>query len=142
MDDELLGGVTAVAFAARSIERALDNMTLPQFRVLMMIASSPERASRLADRLAVSPPSLTGILDGLVSRGWVARSEVDGDRRGVTLTITAAGAKAMETAKGATTAALDALLEGADAKQRAKVLTGLTTLRALLTARSDAKVNS
>ena len=142
MDDELLGGVTAVAFAARSIERALDNMTLPQFRVLMMIASSPERASRLADRLAVSPPSLTGILDGLVSRGWVARSEVDGDRPGVTLTITAAGAKAMETAKGATTDALDALLEGADAKQRAKVLTGLTTLRALLTARSDAKVNS
>jgi hypothetical protein len=48
----------------------------------------------------------------------------------------------MEAAKHATTAALDALLEGADAKQRTKILAGLTTLREVLSSRGEAKVNS
>lgn len=117
-------------------------MTLPQFRVLTLIATSPERASKLAERAAVSPPSLTGILDGLVTRGWVERSNVDGDRRGVTLTITADGQAAFDTARHATTAALDGLLEGADAKTRAKVINGLVALQATLRARADSRVTA
>lgn len=136
MDDELLAGVSALAFGSRRLERALESMTLPQFRVLMLIASSPERASKLAEQAAVSPPSLTGILDGLVTRGWVARSHVDGDRRGVTLTITAAGQKAFDGARSATAATLDELLAEADAKTRAKVLTGLSALRDVMRAKS------
>ena len=64
------------------LERSLDDMTLPQFRVLSLIASSPERAGRIATLAGVSRPSLTGVLDGLVQRGWVRRVDVDGDRRG------------------------------------------------------------
>lgn len=135
MDDELLAGVSALAFGSRRLERALENMTLPQYRVLMLIASSSERASRLAEQAAVSPPSLTGILDGLVTRGWVERSNVDGDRRGVTLTITAAGQTAFDEARNATAAALDELLEDADARTRTKVLSGLTALREVMRAR-------
>lgn len=110
-------------------------MTLPQFRVLMLITSSSERASRLAEQAAVSPPSLTGILDGLVTRGWVERSNVDGDRRGVTLTITAAGQTAFDEARSATANALEELLEDADAKTKAKVFAGLTALREVMRAR-------
>src|SRR6516162_6957497 len=75
-------------------------MTLPQFRVLAIVASSPERASRVAARAAVSRPSLSGVLDGLESRGWVRRSVVDGDRRGVHLDVTAAGNQALTDAAG------------------------------------------
>ena len=142
MDDELVSGVSAIAFASRSIERTLEHMTLPQFRVLMLIATSPERASRLAERAAVTPPSLTGILDGLVAKGWVERSNVDGDRRGVTLAITAKGQDAFDEARGATTNALDEILGHLDPKDRAKALQGLALVQAAMRARSDARVTA
>jgi DNA-binding MarR family transcriptional regulator len=142
VDDELISGVSAVAFASRSIERALEHMTFPQFRVLYLIASSPERASRLAERAAVTPPSLTGILDGLVAKGWVERYNVDGDRRGVTLAITANGQKAYDEASQAATAALDQLFDHVDAKTRAKALAGLAALQEALRSRSDARVDA
>lgn len=142
MDDELNLAVRALAFSSRTLERALEHMTLPQYRVLTLIASSPERASKLADRAAVTPPSLTGILDGLVTRGWVARSEVDGDRRGVTLTITTEGQAAYDAARDATAAALDDLLSTADTKARANVLAGLVALQETMRDRAARKVTA
>lgn len=142
MDDELISGVSALAFASRTIERTLEHMTFPQFRVLTLIASSPERASRLAERAAVTPPSLTGILDGLVNKGWVERSDVDGDRRGVTLAITAKGQKAFDEAREATCDALDELLGHLDPKERAKALQGLALVQTALRTRSDARINA
>lgn len=117
-------------------------MTLPQFRLLTLVATTPERASRLADRAGVTRPSLTGILDGLVSRGWVERSEVDGDRRGVTLTITPAGQAAYNIATAATTSSLDDMLASADPKSRAKILGGLVALRTVMQERADARVTA
>jgi long-chain acyl-CoA synthetase len=117
-------------------------MTLPQYRLLSLVATAPERASRLADRASVTRPSLTGILDGLVTRGWVARSDVDGDRRGVTLTITAAGQQAYDDATAATTSGLDELISGADPKTRAKILAGLVALRTLMQERADKRVSA
>jgi DNA-binding MarR family transcriptional regulator len=110
------------------IERALDDMTLPQFRVLSLIASSPERASRIAEKAAVSRPSLTGLLDGLEVRGWVRRVDVDGDRRGVGLEVTAAGRAALRAAERAATARLDTVLGDLSSDVRDAVLNGLATL--------------
>ncbi len=142
MDDELIVGVSAVAFASRSIERTLEHMTLPQFRVLTLIATSPERASRLAERAAVTPPSLTGILDGLVNKGWVERSDVDGDRRGVTLAITGKGQEASDAAREAANTELDELLSHLDPKARAKALHGLSLVQTALRTRADSRVNA
>src|SRR6476469_4863175 len=107
LESEALVAARALAFGARVIERALDDMTLPQFRVLTLIASSPERASRVAEKAAVSRPSLTGLLDGLEARGWVRRVEVDGDRRGVGLEVTAEGRAALRAAERATETRLE-----------------------------------
>src|SRR6478736_9578700 len=96
---------------ARVLERTLEDMTLAQFRVLTLIASSHERASRLAEKAAMSRPSLTGLLDGLEARGWVQRVHVDGDRRGVSLEVTASGAKALREAERAMTSELERVLE-------------------------------
>src|SRR6185295_13564135 len=96
------------------------------FRVLTLIGSSPERASRLAERAAVSRPSLTGLLDGLETRGWVQRVQVEGDRRGVSLELTRTGATALRHAERAMTAELDAVLS-ARAESRDMVLDGLDT---------------
>ena len=113
--------------AGRVLERSLTDMTLPQFRVLSVIASSPERANRLAEKAAMSRPSLTGLLDGLEARGWVQRVTVEGDRRGVSLEVTAAGAEAMRQADRAMTAELELVLRSSP-EDRAAVIDGLAAL--------------
>jgi DNA-binding MarR family transcriptional regulator len=113
--------------AGRVLERSLDDMTLPQFRVLSVIASSPERANRLAEKAAMSRPSLTGLLDGLETRGWVQRVHVEGDRRGVSLEVTLAGAAALRAAEKAMTAELERVLASSP-EDRTAVVEGLDAL--------------
>lgn len=113
--------------AGRVLERSLTDMTLPQFRVLSVIASSPERANRLAEKAAMSRPSLTGLLDGLEARGWVQRVHVEGDRRGVNLEVTAAGAAALREAEQAMTAELELVLSSSP-HDRDTVINGLSAL--------------
>jgi len=125
---ELVTAARAVAFTARRLERALGDMTLPQFRVLAIIASSSERASRIAERAAVTRPSLTGLLDGLESRGWVRRVDVTGDRRGVLLEVTSAGTTALAEAEVAMAGALADLLDAATPGECSRVVKGLTAL--------------
>ena len=122
---------------SRTLERASEQMTLPQYRVLTLIKNSPERASRIALAADVTRPSLTGLLDGLVAKGWVERSDVDGDRRGVSLAITPAGAKAYNDAQAAMGAAVQELLGTADAKTARRALDGLVALHQALVARRD-----
>lgn len=124
---------------ARVLERTLDDMTLPQFRVLTLIATSQERASRLAEKAAVSRPSLTGLLDGLEARGWVARSNVEGDRRGVNLELTKAGKTALRHAERAMTAHLDEVLASGNAKQAETAVEGLLALSTVLKERALAR---
>lgn len=137
MDDELISAVRALAFANRTLEKALDQMTLPQYRVLTLIANSPERASRIAQTADVTRPSMTGLVDGLVAKGWVTRSDVDGDRRGVSLAITPEGAQAYDTAQTAMGTAIEELLGHADAKTTRRALDGLVALHHALLAKRD-----
>ena len=113
--------------ASRVLERSLTDMTLPQFRVLSVIASSPERANRIAEKAAMSRPSLTGLLDGLEARGWVQRVDVEGDRRGVSLEVTRAGADALKQAERAMTAERELVLRSSP-DDRDAVVNGLSAL--------------
>jgi len=126
--DPLRAPTLTLAVLARVLERTLDDMTLPQFRVLSLIASSPERAGRIATRADVSRPSLTGLLDGLVQRGWVQRVHVAGDRRGVSLEITDAGRAALDQARLATTSRVASLLDRLDDRERELALDGMAAL--------------
>jgi DNA-binding MarR family transcriptional regulator len=117
-----------LALVSRMLERSLDDMTLPQFRVLLLIARAPERANRLATQASVSRPSLTGVLDGLVGREWVRRLEVDGDRRGVSLEVTPAGRAALRHAQQAVRTRLDDVLELIAPERRAVAEEGLAAL--------------
>ena len=138
--DELVASARAVAFISRRLERALGDMTLPQFRVLALVASSSERAGRIAEKAAVSRPSLTGLLDGLEARGWVRRIAVSGDRRGVLPEVTAAGTQALAEAEEAMAATLAELLDTGSGAQRNRVLQGLGTLGDIVRARQGARL--
>ncbi|MDA8067226.1 MAG: MarR family transcriptional regulator [Actinomycetota bacterium] len=82
-----------IARLARVVECAVatTNLTLAQYRVLATLGEGQEAASRLADKLAVSRPSITGVVDGLVARGLVRRDHAACDRRRVDVGLTEAG---------------------------------------------------
>jgi long-chain acyl-CoA synthetase len=82
-----------IARLARQLELALNtvDLTLSQYRVLSFLGEGGEAASVLAEKLAVSRPSVTGVVDGLVARGLVQRAEDAADRRRVKHDLTPAG---------------------------------------------------
>ena len=67
------------AWLSKRVEVALAQveLTLPQYRVLGILAEGSAAASGLADRLAVRRPSITALIDGLVARGFVDRRQED-----------------------------------------------------------------
>jgi long-chain acyl-CoA synthetase len=83
------------AWLSKRVEVALTqvDITLPQYRVLGILAEGSNAASALADRLAVRPPSVTALIDGLVARDLVERRHDEGDRRRIALRLTAEGSR-------------------------------------------------
>jgi DNA-binding MarR family transcriptional regulator len=140
MDPELCRAVRTLAYASRGLERAAAPLTLPQYRILGLIAGAPERASRLAQRVDVTKSSLTGVLDALESRGLIERADVHGDRRGVTLVLTPAGTAALEDADAAAGAWLESVLATADRPDA--VVAALTDLGDALVAHRRAKAGA
>lgn len=94
---------------ARQVEQAIAgcDMTLPQYRVLALLSEGSAAASALARRLAVSRPSITALVDGLVARDMIQRGSDPADRRRVTHVITDKGRAALEDADAAAAARLE-----------------------------------
>lgn len=90
----------ALARMSRVIENALatEDLSLSQYRLLAFLSQGDWAASALADRLDVSRPSITGLVDGLVKRGLVERRPDTGDRRRVDHVLTTAGKRALRAA--------------------------------------------
>jgi long-chain acyl-CoA synthetase len=101
----------ALARLSRHVERALDplDLSLPQYRVLSLLHDGSSASSALAGRLAVSPPSITAVVDGLVVRGLVARSADPDDRRRVHLELTEEGRRLLDEAEAEVNARLLAI---------------------------------
>lgn len=103
-------------------------MSLPQFRVLAFLSEGEWAASAVADWLAVSRPSVTALVDGLVERGWVERRDSPDDRRRVLHHITPAGTAALESSDALLHETLDCLLDHLDESERGRALDGLGLL--------------
>ena len=97
-----------LARLARQVEHALADLelSLAQYRLLAYLAKGDEAASRLADKLAVSRPSVTALVDGLVKRGFVERHAREDDRRRIDHVLTPAGRAALDAADDAANAKL------------------------------------
>src|SRR6188768_1036581 len=82
------------AVAAQGCLRAISNTHL---HVLFLLTTDgPMAMGRLADQLAASMPSVSGIVDRMVSHGLVERLRDDDDRRLVVVRATSAGHAAVE----------------------------------------------
>jgi DNA-binding MarR family transcriptional regulator len=100
-------GRTAAGLA-KQVEIGLGSvdLSLPQYRVLGLLDESSAFSSALAERLAVRPPSITAIIDGLVTRGLVERRPVESDRRRVDHVLTESGLTVLTSADAAVTSRL------------------------------------
>ena len=112
-----VSNVRTLARLARILEHSCVDLSMPQYRLLALVNDGGERASAIAGRLALSKPTITAAVDGLVDRGLVARGEVEGDRRAVNITITAAGRKALAAAEAAMDERLQAVLNHCEDRQ-------------------------
>ena len=64
-----------------------------QYRMLILLSRGDAGSSALASYLAVSPPSVTSVVDVLVTRGLVDRVHDKGDRRRISLGLTEEGSR-------------------------------------------------
>ena len=130
----------ALTLAARALERAAAarDLTLAQFRVLALIAAGDERASLLAERLAVAKPTITAVVDGLVDRALVAREAVTGDRRSIRVVLTPTGVAALRAAEQEMGETLGRIFE--HARERDVLLAALLDLDDALARRMQARL--
>ena len=91
--DALLSASRAlVGLAARSLAELDADVTLPQYRTLVVLAArGPQRAAEVAVELGVNPSTGTRMCDRLVRKGLVRRVRSSSDRRVVRLRLTPAG---------------------------------------------------
>ncbi|MFI1992919.1 MarR family winged helix-turn-helix transcriptional regulator [Actinoplanes sp. NPDC020271] len=81
-----------VGITARSLAAVEGDVTLPQFRTLVVLAArGPQRSVDIADELGVNPSTGTRMLDRLIRKGLVRRTRSASDRRVVRLRLTTAG---------------------------------------------------
>ncbi len=131
--------VRAVARLGRVFEKRLadEGMTLPQFRVLSFLSEGEWAASKVADWLAVSRPSLTSLVDGLVER-----KESPTDRRSVLHVLTPAGRTRLAEATELLAGSLDGLLDHLDGDERARAEDGLALVHTAMRRHLEAAVVS
>jgi DNA-binding MarR family transcriptional regulator len=139
-DSDLTRATRALAFSARSLERAAGEceLTLAQYRVLALIAAGDERSSLLAERLAVAKPTITAVVDGLVERGLIERASVAGDRRSIRLTLTKPGQQALRVIERTMAEVLETIF--GYARDRDALLAALGDLSDALAARRTARL--
>jgi DNA-binding MarR family transcriptional regulator len=92
VDAVLSASRVLVAVAARSLSEVAEEVTLTQYRSLVVLASrGPQSVAALAEAVAVTPPTASRLCDRLVRKGLIRRREDRRDRRAVRLALTAAG---------------------------------------------------
>jgi DNA-binding MarR family transcriptional regulator len=81
-----------VAVAVRSLRDLSDEVTLAQYRVLVILASrGPQLVGALAEQLEVMPSTATRLCDRLVRKGLVQRDHSPSSRREVEVRLTTGG---------------------------------------------------
>jgi long-chain acyl-CoA synthetase len=101
-----------LARLSRIVESAVgEDLSLPQYRLLAFLSQGDWAASKLADWLEVSRPSITSLVDGLVKRGLVERRPSTDDRRRIDHVLTPEGKATLEAADARADAAILAVLD-------------------------------
>lgn len=116
-----------VAVAARSLAAVADEVTLPQYRVLVVLAArGPQGLAPLAAALGVSPSTATRMCGRLVRKGLVQRRTPSRDRRQVRLALTEAGRAVVAQVTALRRGEIARIVAAVPPERRAQVVDALT----------------
>ncbi len=125
-EEVLLASRALLGVVARSLSEALEKVTLPQFRVLVLLAEvGPTRVGELAERLGVHPSTFSRTTDRLVRGGWVRRSDNPETRREVLIVLSTAGADLVAAVTERRRAELDRILKSLPAAEQRDIARAL-----------------
>jgi DNA-binding MarR family transcriptional regulator len=133
-DDQLATRLRlAVSRLHRRIRLATNDIPPLQLSSLVSIeVHGPLRLGELAQREAVTAPTMTRVLAALDDRGFIVRTPDPDDARSTRVSISPAGAKALAAVRSQRTALLDARLARLTDEERAALAAALPALEALL----------
>jgi DNA-binding MarR family transcriptional regulator len=91
-DATLTASRALLGVVARSVSDVLEMVSLPQFRILVVIASAgPLRMGALAQRVGSTPSTLSRAIDRLEAGGWVRREPSPDSRREILIHLSPHG---------------------------------------------------
>lgn len=126
-DAVLTASRALLGVVARSLAPALDEITLPQFRVLVILsaAGSPMRSGDLAGALGVHPSTFSRTANRLETGGWVQRVENPDSRRETLIELQPKGRHLVDTVTGRRHDEIHKILSQATPAARRQILTGM-----------------
>ncbi len=127
MVDAVLGASRVlVSVAARSLLCVEGAITLPQFRVLVLLSSrGPQRVVDLAGALDAEPSTATRLCDRLVRKKLVRRQRLVNDRRTVQVAIADSGEVLVAEVMGQRKAAMAAILQRVSVEDQDRLVDAL-----------------
>lgn len=129
VDAVLSASRVLVAVAARSLGDVAEEVTLTQYRTLVVLASrGPQSLATLAAAVDVTPPTATRMCDRLIKKGLVTRRHDRGDRRLVRLTLAKKGQELVDAVTERRRAEIAHLLEAIPSEQEAALVDSLQRL--------------
>jgi len=95
-EEDVVGALLAlsrvlVGVAARSLAELDEDVTLPQFRTLVVLGRGPQRIVDLAQELRVTSSTATRMCNRLTRKGLISREEHAEDRRAAWIVLTGPG---------------------------------------------------
>lgn len=97
VDITLTASRALLGVVARSVASALEVVTLPQFRVLVLLSTGgPTRVGTLAEQVGAVPSTFSRSVDRMVAGGWVERSLREENRREIILDLTPDGRRLVD----------------------------------------------
>ncbi len=131
----------AVPLVMRSIRMQLrshrhQDISVPQFRILIFINKHTDASlSEVADHIGLTLPTLSKMVDLLVTRGWVMRSPCPEDRRRLQLGLTARGKVMLDQALESTRTSLARSFEGFSPDDLDRIVNSMDQLQSVFSRR-------
>jgi DNA-binding MarR family transcriptional regulator len=129
IDAVLSASRTLVAIAARSLADAGEEVTLTQYRSLVVLASrGPQGVASLAEAVAVTPPTASRLVERLVKKGLVRRRTDRHDRRQVRIALTESGRHLIDAVSARRRQEIATLLDAVAPETQRSVVAALSQL--------------
>src|SRR5438309_3757407 len=127
-----------VGLAARSLAEVSDDVSLAQYRVLVLLDGlGPQTMGQLAECLGVNPSTVTRVCDVLVDKKFIRRRSAEGNRRTVRAELTTLGQKRVDQVMSRRRQLVDAALARMAPEAQARLVRSLAEFAAAAGELSD-----